>query len=77
MEKTEEMTDYFECKKCGNIEFRPTYKFSLRFYSVNFSDSLIYERVNEEKFECTKCSAKYTKEEIRRQLTEAKKKKKR
>jgi len=76
MEKTEEIVDYFECRKCGNVEFRPVYTFSLRFHTVNFSDNLIYERVNEEQFECTKCNTRYTRGEIREQLKELKKKRK-
>ncbi len=74
MKKTGEMVDYFECEKCGNLEFRPVYSFSLRFHTVNFSDNLIYERVNEERFECTRCNARYTKDEIRQRLRELKRK---
>ena len=69
-----EIIDYFECKRCGNKEFRPVYTFSLRFHTVNFSDDLIYERVNEERFECTGCNTKYTKDEIAARLRELKRK---
>jgi len=72
----EEMRDYFRCNKCGNIEFRPVYTFSLRFHKVNFSDDLIYDRINEERFECTKCLKQYTKEEIQEELREIKRKRK-
>lgn len=74
MGKEQETIEHFRCKNCGNIEFRPIFTFSLRFYTVNFSDDLIYEHVNKETFECTKCNAKYTKDEINQGLGELKKK---
>ncbi len=67
---------YFECKKCGNKEFRPVYSFCLRFYKVNFSDDLLYDKINEEKFECTKCNTKYTREEIQNILQQIKQQRK-
>ena len=69
-----EIIDYFECKRCGNREFRPVYTFSLRFHAVNFSDNLMYERVHEERFECTNCNTTYTKDEIVEELRELKRK---
>ena len=72
----EEIREYFECKKCGNRNFRSVYTFSLRFHRVNFSDELVYDRINEEKFECTKCGTIYSLEEIKEGLREIKRKRK-
>ena len=77
MGKEKNDIDYFECKKCGNREFRPVYTFSIRFHTVNFSDDLIYERVNEERFECTGCNTMYTRDEIVARLRELKRKRRR
>ncbi len=69
----EEIRDYFECE-CGNREFVPVYTFSLRFHRVNFSDELMYDRINEEFFECKKCHKRYTPEQIQEALRQIKKK---
>ncbi len=76
MGKKEEIRDFFECKKCGCRTFRPIYTFSLRFYRVNFSDDLIYDRINEERYECTNCGAIYTMDEIKDALREIKRRRK-
>ncbi len=70
--KEPEIREYFECRECGNRNFRPVYTFSLKFHRVNFSDELVYDRINEEKFECTKCGAIYSLEQIREGLREIK-----
>ena len=56
--------DYFLCEECQNKDFKRIYNFSMRFQGVNFSDELIYERLNEEIYQCTKCNRTFSKEEI-------------
>jgi hypothetical protein len=56
--------DYFKCDACGNMEFRRIYCFGFSFQKVNFSDGLIYNRLNEEKYQCTSCNKNFTKAEI-------------
>jgi hypothetical protein len=69
-----EIQDYFVCDSCSNKKFSLVFKFSLRFHGVNFSDDLIYERLNEEIYECTECKKAYTKMEIEDSLGKFKKK---
>ncbi|MGD2126003.1 MAG: hypothetical protein PVG99_07980 [Desulfobacteraceae bacterium] len=69
--------DYFLCDSCQNKDFKPIYNFSIRFYSVNFSDDLIYDRVTDEIYQCTKCSKTFTKGQIDEALAEFKRKRKR
>ncbi len=59
-----EIQDYFSCKECANKDFKLVYNFSLRFHGVNFSDDLIYDRLIEEKYHCTKCNKIYTRRQI-------------
>lgn len=56
--------DYFECDSCGSREFKRIYCFGFRFQKVNFSDRLIYDRVNEEKYQCTGCKKTFAMKEI-------------
>jgi predicted nucleic-acid-binding Zn-ribbon protein len=74
--KEPEIRDYFECERCGNRNFRAVYTFSLKFHKVNFSDELVYDRINEERFECTKCGAMYSMEQIREALRQIKRRRK-
>ncbi|MFZ7112767.1 MAG: hypothetical protein ACOWYE_13880 [Desulfatiglandales bacterium] len=64
--------DYFVCEDCGNKDFKPIYNFSVRFYGVNFSDELIYDKLTDETFQCTKCAKVYTAEEIESNLSRLK-----
>ncbi len=66
----EEVQDYFLCDSCGNSEFVPVYSFSLRFHGVNFSDSLIYDEVVCEEYQCTKCRKNFSKKVIENGLAE-------
>jgi len=58
------MQDYFVCDSCRNRDFTRIYNFSIRFYTVNFSDELVYDRLTDEIYQCTKCNKTFTREEI-------------
>ena len=68
--------DYFECDGCGNKEFKRVYCFGFKFQKVNFSDQLIYDRLNEEKYQCTECKKTFTMKEINQGLAAIKAKRK-
>ena len=68
--------DFFLCDACQNREFSIVYSFSLRFHRVNFADELIYDRLMEERFACTKCHKTFTKKEIEEGLGELKRRRK-
>jgi len=72
----EEVQDYFVCENCANKDFKLVYNFSLRFHGVNFTDNLIYDRLIEEIFHCTKCDKVYTRDQIEESLAEFKRKRK-
>jgi hypothetical protein len=71
-----EIQDYFLCEECANKDFKLVYNFSLRFHGVNFSDDLIYDRLIEEIYHCTKCGKVYSKKQIEDGLDEFKRKRK-
>ncbi len=60
--------DYFLCEECGNRHFKPISSFSIRFYGVNFSDKLVYDKLTEESYQCTQCNKIYTIEQIDEKL---------
>ena len=68
--------DYFVCSACQNKDFKPIYNFSIRFYGVNFSDELIYDKLTDELYQCTKCKKTFTRAEIEEGLAEFKIKRK-
>jgi len=70
------MQDYFVCDSCRNRDFTRIYNFSIRFYTVNFSDELVYDRLTDEIYQCTKCNKTFTKEQIDNVLAEFKKRRK-
>jgi ribosomal protein L37AE/L43A len=72
----EVMQDYFVCDSCKNKDFTRIYNFSMRFYTVNFSDELIYDKLTDEIYRCTRCNKTFTKEQIDNLLAEFKKKRK-
>jgi len=51
-------------------DFKLVYNFCLRFHGVNFSDDLIYDKVANELFQCTKCEKTFSREEIESGLTQ-------
>jgi len=64
--------DYFLCDSCENRDFKLIYRFSLRFHGVNFSDDLIYDKLIDEMYQCTKCQKTFTKTQIEEGLAELK-----
>lgn len=72
----DEIRDFFLCEDCSNKNFKLVYNFSIRFHGVNFSDDLIYDRLAEEIYHCTKCDKTYTKEQIDEKLADSKRKRK-
>jgi hypothetical protein len=64
--------DYFLCDSCRNRDFKRIYNFSIRFHGVNFSDELIYDKMTEEIYQCTKCSKTFTNAQIDEALAEFK-----
>jgi len=73
----DDIQDYFLCDSCSNKDFRLVYNFSLRFHGVNFADDLIYDRLQEEIYECTKCKKAFTSQEIEEGLNKLKKRRRR
>ena len=65
--------DYFLYDGCANKDFNLVYNFSLRFHRVNFSDDLVYDKLIEEMYQCTKCQRTFTKKQIEERLAELKK----
>jgi predicted Zn-dependent peptidase len=65
--------DYFLCSSCQNKDFRQIYNFSIRFHGVNFSDDLIYDKLTDEIFQCTKCDKTFTRDEVEQVLDEIRK----
>jgi len=59
-----DMSDYFSCDNCSNKDFKRVYNFYVRFHGVNFSDDLIYDKMTEEKYECTQCKKTFSKHDI-------------
>lgn len=64
--------DFFLCANCQNKDFKRIYNFSLRFHGVNFSDELIYDKLIDELYQCTKCHRTYTIAQIEEGLAEIK-----
>ncbi len=69
----EDLQDYFLCNNCANKDFKLVYNFSLKFYRVNFSDDLIYEKLTEEMYQCTNCKKIFMKKHIEDGLDKLKK----
>ena len=68
--------DYFFCDECENRDFKRIYNFSIRFHGVNFSDDLIYDKIVDERYQCTKCQKIFSIHEIEERLDAYKKKRK-
>ena len=64
--------DFFLCDDCESKDFKRIYNFSIKFHGVNFSDNLIYDRVTDELYQCTKCLKTFTIEEIETKLNDLK-----
>ena len=68
--------EYFVCEQCQNRDFKQIFSFSMKFHGVNFSDELIYDRLTEEKYQCTQCRKTFTRTEIEEGLNLLKKSRK-
>jgi len=66
--------EFFICDDCENKDFKRIYNFSLRFHSINFSDALVYDRLIDEIYQCTKCQKTFTNDQIEEMLDKLKKK---
>ena len=71
------MQDYFLCDGCQCKDFKRIYHFSVRFHGVNFSDDLIYDKLTDELYQCTKCNKTFTIDQIEEGLAEFRQKRKR
>jgi len=60
----EDIQDFFICDNCAGRDFSLVYNFSIRFHGVNFSDELIYDKLVEEIYQCTRCLKTFTKQDI-------------
>jgi len=68
--------DYFVCDACSNKDFSLVYNFALRFHGVNFSDDLIYDRIVEERYQCTRCKKTFSRKEVEDALARLRKERK-
>lgn len=64
----ETIHEFFQCSDCEGNDFKRIYNFSLRFHSVNFSESLVYDRLTDEIYQCTNCKKRYTIDQINEKL---------
>jgi len=64
--------DFFLCDKCENRDFKRIYNFSVRFHGVNFADELIYDKLTNETYQCTKCRKIFTIHQIDERMNEFK-----
>ena len=64
--------DFFLCDKCENRDFKRIYNFSVRFHGVNFADELIYDKLTNETYQCTKCSKIFSMNQIDERMNEFK-----
>lgn len=55
---------YFLCDSCQNKDFKLIYNFKICFHGVNFSEDLIYDKLTEERYQCTKCRKTFTRDQI-------------
>ena len=65
--------EFFSCDACKNKDFIRIYNFSLRFHGINFSDDLIYDRLTNEVYQCTKCNKTFSMDQIENGLVKIKK----
>jgi hypothetical protein len=71
-EKMEIIQDYFLCDDCQNRDFKLIYNFKIKFHGVNFSEDLIYDKVTDELYQCTKCKKTFTRDQVDGALNEIK-----
>ena len=68
--------DYFLCDDCQNKDFKLIYSFKIEFHGVNFSEDLIYDKVTDELYQCTKCKKTFTSDQVDGVLNAIKQKRK-
>ena len=68
--------DYFLCDGCQNKDFKLIYNFKICFHGVNFSEDLIYDKLTEELYQCTKCKKTFTRDQVDGALNEIKQRRK-
>ena len=68
--------NYFLCDSCQNKDFNLIYNFKICFHGVNFSEDLIYDKLTEELYQCTKCKKTFTRDQVDGALNEIKKRRK-
>ena len=73
----DEILDFFVCDACSNKDFNLVYNFCLRFHGVNFSDDLIYDKIVEERYQCTACKKTFTQKEVEEALAKIRRERKR
>jgi hypothetical protein len=73
-EKMEIIQNYFLCDGCQNKDFKLIYNFKIQFHGVNFSEDLIYDKLTDELYQCTKCKKTFTKNQVDGVLNEIKQK---
>ncbi|MBN2060201.1 MAG: hypothetical protein JW882_07265 [Deltaproteobacteria bacterium] len=66
--------EFFSCDACENKDFIRINNFSLRFHGINFSDDLIYDKLVNEVYQCTKCKKIFSMDQIEAGLAKIKKK---
>ena len=73
-EKMEIFQHYFLCDGCQNKDFKLIYSFKIRFHGVNFSRDLVYDKLTDELYQCTKCKKTFTRDQVDGVLNEIKQK---
>ena len=68
----EYIKEFFTCDECKNKDFKRIYSFSMGFHGVNFSDELIYDKIIDEKYQCTNCQKIFPITDIQDELAEIK-----
>jgi transposase-like protein len=68
--------EFFVCDSCNNKDFKLVYNFSLLFHGVNFSNDLIYDKIIDERYQCTQCRKTFSKVQVEEGLAEVKRKQK-
>ncbi len=68
----QQLSETFLCNECRGKYFIKVYTFSIRFKEVDFSDDLIYDKLEDERYMCGACRATYSQTEVEETLRRAK-----
>lgn len=66
------ISETFLCNDCGGKYFLKVYTFSIRFKEVDFSDEMIYDKMEDERYMCGACRTTYSQKEVDDTLRQAK-----